>query len=239
MKTLVALLTLCLISPFLCAETLNIGTSSFDPPMEMQATKGGVFTGFEIDLVNEVCRRLNTRCVYKPMTFKEIMMGVSDGTIDLGIDGFFITNERRAYYLFSQPYLQTKAQLLAMADTHIDSTSVNTGRRIGVEAGTVFKTLLLKMYNNVKVIDYQDQQDMLQDLSDHKLDLVMFDHIGASYWVNNSQGIFNFVGNPIPMGMGYGILANLNKQSLMTRINKAFNDMGNDGTYLSIYSRYF
>ena len=239
MKTLISLFTLYLISHSLWAEKLIIGTSSFDPPMEIQATKDGVFTGFEIDLVNEVCRRIKSTCVYRSMSFKDVMIRTLDGRIDLGIDGIFITNERLAYFLFSQPYLQTKAQLFAMADSHIDSSNVNSGLRIGVEAGTVFKNLLMKTYNNVKVIDYPNQPDILQDLSDHKLDLVMFDYISASYWVDNSQDAFKLVGNAIPIGMGYGILANRNKGDLMARINKALYDMENDGTYVSIYSLYF
>lgn len=239
MKALIALFIFSLISPFSYAEKLLIGTSPFDPPMEMQATKEGVFTGFEIDLVNEVCRRIKATCVYQPMTFEDIMISVLGGKVDLGIDGFFITNERLAYYLFSLPYLQTKAQLFALADSNINSTNINTGNRIGIEAGTVFQGLLLKKYDNVKVIDYQRQQDMLEDLADHKLDMIMFDFIGASYWVNNSQGVFKLVGDPISFGMGYGILANQNKGELMVRINKALTDMQNDGTYVSIYSRYF
>ena len=207
--------------------------------MEIQATHDGVFTGFEVDLMNDVCRRMKVSCVYKPMAFKEIMSSVLNGKIDLGIDGFFITKERQAYYLFSQPYLQSKAQLITMVDSQIDSANVNTGSHIGVEAGPVFKNVLLKMYDNVKIVEYQNQQDMLQDLSDHKLNLVMFDAISASYWVNNSEGMFKFVGNGIPIGMGYGILASPNKQALMARVNQAFIDMKNDGTYLSIYSRYF
>jgi arginine transport system substrate-binding protein len=239
MKMVITLLVFCLMSSPLFAEKITIGTSPFDPPMEMQATAAGVFTGFEIDLVNEVCRRIGASCVYKPMTFKEIMIDVYNGKLDLGIDGFFITNERLVDYLFSLPYLQTKAQLIALADSKISVSNVNTGLRIGVEEGTVFKSLLLKKYDNIEVIEFKTQPIMLQDLSDHKIDLIMFDYIGSSYWVNNSGGAFKLVGEPTAMGMGYGILANRTKGPLIARVNKALNDMENDGTYLSIYSRYF
>jgi len=239
MKTLLALLISCLICSSIYAEKLIVGTSPFDPPMEMQATKNGVFTGFEIDLVNEVCRRINATCIYKPMAFEEIMKAIETGKVDLGIDGFFITKERLAYYLFSQPYLQTRAQLFTTADSNINSININTGKRIGVEAGTVYKSLLLQRYNNVKVINYDNQQDMLQDLVDHRIDLIMFDLIGASYWVNNSQGVFKLVGEAIPFGRGYGIMVNPNQGTLLSRINNALSAMQKDGTYLAIYSRYF
>ncbi|ARG98570.1 transporter substrate-binding domain-containing protein [Legionella micdadei] len=239
MKFILTLLIFCLICPSLHAEKLIVGTSPFNPPMEIQATKNNVFTGFEIDLVNEICRRINATCAYHPMTFEKIMKAVASGKVDLGIDGFFITRERLDQYLFSQPYLQTKAQLFARTDSNIDSTNINTGKRIGVEAGTVFRSLLLQMYSNVKVISYDNQPDMLKDLADNDIDLIMFDYIGASYWVNNSQGIFKLVGKAIPFGMGYGIMANLNQGQLISRINNALIAMQNDGTYLSIYSRYF
>lgn len=239
MKILSVLLLSCLMSSSLLAEQLTIATSAFSPPMEEQATANGVFTGFEIDLLNEICRRINATCTYKAMTFQGILNAVAAGSVDLGIDGFFITQERLQYYLFSSPYLQAKAQLFTTADSNINSENVNTGKCIGVEAGTVYKALLNQMYNNIKVVEYDNQQDMLQDLSDHKIDLIMFDLIGASYWVNNDTVEFKLVGEAISFGMGYGVIANPNQRALIARVNAALSAMENDGTYLAIYRRYF
>lgn len=239
MKRLLALLTLLSISASLYAEQLTIGTSPFNPPMEMRATNNNVFTGFEIDLLNEICRRINATCVYEPMTFEEIMKAVSLGKVDLGINGFFITKERLASYLFSQPYLQTQAQLLGTSDSDINITNINKGKRIGVEAGTVYKAFILQRYDNVEVVSYSDQQEMLSDLAEHKIDLIMFDFIEAEYWVHTNSEHFKLIGEAIPFGMGYGILANLRQGELISRINNALSAMENDGTYLNIYSRYF
>ncbi len=207
--------------------------------MEMLATKNKVFTGFEIDLLNEICRRINATCVYEPMTFEAIMKAVAEGTVDLGIDGFFITEERLAYYLFSLPYLQTQAQLLTTIDSNINNTNINTGKRIGVEAGTVFKSILEKKYDNIEVVSYDNQQNMLRDLADQEVDLIMLDFIGATYWVHNNPDNFKLVDKAIPFGMGYGILANRNQGELISRINNALHAMEQDGTYTNIYSRYF
>ncbi|MFY7697703.1 MAG: transporter substrate-binding domain-containing protein [Legionella sp.] len=239
MKTLLAIIICCLNISCVYANSLIIGTSPFDPPMEMQATSNGVFTGFEIDLVNEICRRINANCTYRAMTFAGIMSAVAKGEVDLGIDGFFITEERKKYYLFSQPYLQTSAQLFSAADSDIDTTNINTGKRIGIEAGTVYKQILEAQYENIKLVAYNNQQEMLQDLVDHRIDLIMFDFISASYWVNSSQGVFKLVGEPVAFGNGYGILANINNASLMASVNIALNTMQRDGTYMAIYSRYF
>jgi ABC-type amino acid transport substrate-binding protein len=236
-RLLIIFLSLLLSSP-LWAERLVIGTSPFDPPMEIQTAKNNMFSGFEIDLVNEVCRRIQATCVFEPMSFEDIMKAVSAGKVDLGMDGFFITPERMKQYLFTQPYLQTKAQLLSLRDPQINAATIN-GRTVGVEKGTVFKELLLKLYANIDVVEYDNQQEILEALSDGKIDLVMLDFIGATYWVNNSQGGFQLVGAPMPFGFGYGIMANFNKAALISRINKALEDIENDGTYLAIYSRYF
>lgn len=235
MRIVVALLISCLMCSSLYAEKLVVGTSPFDPPMESQATKDNVFTGFEIDLVNEVCRRINATCDFEPMTFANIMKAVAEGKVDLGIDGFFITQERLNYFLFSQPYLQTKAQLFTTINSGVD---VN-GKRVAIEAGTVYKALLETTFDKVQVIEYSKQQDMLQDLADQNVDFIMFDFISASYWVNSNPTVFKLVGPAIPFGLGYGIMANLKSGALIARINSALNDMQNDGTYLAIYSRYF
>lgn len=232
-------MVLCFISLSLRAENLIIGTSSFNPPMESLASENGVYTGFEIDLVNEICHRINATCVYKPLPFTGVMQQVAQGKIDLGIDGFFITDERRKYFLFSQPYLQTKAQLFTTVDSDISASNINTGKRIGVEAGTVYQYILSTIYNNIEIVEYDNQPDMLEDLANHEIDLIMFDLIGASYWANTNSKIYRLVGDAIPFGNGYGIMANKNNVELVTRINKALLEMENDGAYLAIYSRYF
>lgn len=239
MKILGVLLFSFLMCSQLLAEQLIVAASPFNPPMEMQASDKGVFVGFEIDIVNEVCRRINASCIYKAMTFSDIMAAVQAGEADLGIDGFFITQARLQHFLFSLPYLQSKAQLLTNADSNINDNNINKGQRIGVEKGTIFQDLLLEKYNNVQVITYAEQQDMLHDLESRKIDLIMFDYIDASYWVENNPQNLKYVGAPIPVGLGYGILANINNAQLIIRINKALIDMENDGTYLSIYNRYF
>ncbi len=239
MKILLTLIAVIFSVSNLYAEKLVIGASSFNPPMEMQVTKTNVFTGFEIDLLNEVCRRIEASCSFKPMTFEGILQATLNNEIDLGIDGFFITQERLKSFLFSEPYLQAKAQMFTTTHSSVNPESINTGKRIGVEKGTVFKSLLEQKYNNVNIIEYNTQTDMLQDLANRKIDLIMFDLIGASYWVNTNPNYFKLIGEATPFDMGYGIVANINQQQLIARINKALNDMQNDGTYLAIYSRYF
>ncbi|CDZ76067.1 lysine-arginine-ornithine-binding periplasmic protein [Legionella massiliensis] len=68
MRVLILLLTL-LLSPFLQAERLNIGTLVYDPPFEVEADKKEHFFGFDVDIMMEVCNRLHADCHFTPLLF--------------------------------------------------------------------------------------------------------------------------------------------------------------------------
>ncbi len=239
MRFILACFVSCVLNPCLHAEHLIIGTLAYDPPFETAADQKGDYFGLEMDLMNEICRRLQDECTYKPLTFEQLMGETLSGAIDLAIAGITITEQRRLSYLFSLPYLKSEARLLAKSVSPINSLSDINGKRLGVEAATLFKGLAEEKFTNVKIIEYLTQTDLFQGIADDKVDMIIIDSVSAKYWVTNSSSILKIVSDPIPIGEGYGIMANVSKTALINRINRKLIDMENDGTYLSIYSRYF
>ncbi len=227
------------ISTSLSAGVITIGTSSYDPPFEMIANKTGDFVGFEVDLMNAICKRLNETCHYKALTFEQILSETQAGSIDLAISGISITLDRQKVYLFSLPYLVSDAQLLANSDVSINTLNDIAGKRIGVEAGTVFRALATEQFKNTTIVEYTTQNDLFQALANKNVDLIVLDKFSAQYWVDNNQGLFKTVEKSIPVGVGYGIMANKSQTALISRINQVLIAMENDGTYLTLYQRYF
>ena len=228
-----------LFNNYIYAEQLIIGTLAYDPPFETAADQKGDYFGFEMDLMNEICRRMNDQCKYKPFYFKQLMIEVQSGTIDLAIAGITITNNRRLSYLFSLPYLKSNAQLLTTSTSNINAPKDINGKRLGFEAGTLFKKLVQQKYNNMTIIEYKTQTDLFQGIANNEVDIIILDEISATFWVTNNNSQLKLVDDSIPVGEGYGIMANFSKQDLISRINNTLIDMENDGTYLAIYKRYF
>lgn len=221
------------------AAPLIIGTLAYDPPFETASDKTGDFFGFDIDVMNEICNRLRATCKYKSFPFEQLLHETQFGKLDLAIAGISITAEREQFALFSLPYLASKAGLLTKSSSAITKFSDVNGKRIGIEAGTVFKGIVLKKFPNVKLVEYKEQNDLFQAVADNNVDLIMLDEASAKYWISNNGDLFKLVGGPISIGVGYGIMANLNNSALINQINGALISMENDGSYLSIYNRYF
>jgi polar amino acid transport system substrate-binding protein len=93
-------------------RTLNAGTlviqSAYpDPPFDIM--KDGTVTGFDIELMRVVCRRLGLALqplAYAGDDFNGIFAGLAQRTCDAVISGTTITPERAAKVKFSQPYLE-------------------------------------------------------------------------------------------------------------------------------------
>lgn len=222
------------------ALTIKIGTTPFSPPFII-ANDNNHFSGFDADLLNEICKRLDAKCIYKQMpSFNELFLSVKNGTVDLGIGGVTITLERESAYLFSLPYLKSTARYITLYGSDIRTISDIKGKTIGVAEGTIFQTMAAAQFGNtVKIKTYDTLSQMLVALSDKDIDVALLDGPNAIYWDANSNNIYQNVGNSIPLGLGYGIIANKSLFDLIAKINQALLSMENDGSYLNIYNTYF
>lgn len=228
-----------LTSSILHAETLKIGTVSFGPPFEMAADNNHHFFGFDIDLMQEICTRIQASCQFSNMTFEQLFSRLDNDNIDLAIGAISITNLRQKSYLFSLPYLVSSGQFVTKKTTTIHSLQDIQGKKIGVVKGTVFAELIQGMFSQAISIDEFDAvADLLEALADDDVDIIMLDSGTSDYWVANNND-YQVVGKHIPVGTGYGIMANKKSSALIKRVDEALLSVQNDGTFLKIYQRYF
>ncbi len=87
-------------------DTLVVQSAYPDPPFDLMLN--GNATGFDIELMHAVCRRLRLELravAYEGNNFNDIFDGLIRGTCDAVISGTTITPERAAIMKFSRPYL--------------------------------------------------------------------------------------------------------------------------------------
>jgi polar amino acid transport system substrate-binding protein len=86
--------------------TLVVLSAYPDPPFDLMLN--GAATGFDIELMRAVCRRLRLELravAYEGDNFNDIFDGLIRGTCDAVISATTITPERAAIVTFSRPYL--------------------------------------------------------------------------------------------------------------------------------------
>ena len=68
---------------------LKVGVVSFEPPFVMQAKNH--FYGFDISLMERICKGLDRPCQYQLMRFEELIPAVVNGDIDVAVSAITIT----------------------------------------------------------------------------------------------------------------------------------------------------
>lgn len=239
MRLLILLLTL-LVVPSLKAAPIRIAALVYNPPFEVEADKKGHFFGFEVDIMMEVCKRIQGDCHFQALTFDQIFKELLTENIDLALGAIITTREREGIFLFSLPYLASSGHFITRANSPIKNIEDIRQKKVGVVRGTLFKDIVLEKYQGVvQVLEYRTLSEAFIALSNNTLDAVITDEEAAKYWATTNSTLFKLVGKSIPIGMGYGMMANKKSTPLINKINKALLDMEADGTYLKIYNRYF
>lgn len=241
MKRLLFLAAL-LIAPIMQSHALIIGIARHFPPFST-STGPNQFSGFEVELSKAICQRINETCSYMPVTAGSIPNALLTQTIDLGISMLIIPSKNVTGYIFSQPYFISSMQFIVKNDSKINALPDLINKTVGVR--TIFGLNSLENFIStfikgpINFQAYPTLDDMMDALQNDNLHAGMTNAYVAQYWVDNNSKVFRLVGDPIPYGNGYGIMANVGREALIAKINDALKAMMNDGTYATIYSHYF
>ncbi|KTD22495.1 arginine transport system substrate-binding protein [Legionella londiniensis] len=238
MKPLIIILLF--VSSLAMADPLRIGTLYFYPPFAEQDDEKGDFSGFDIDLMKEICKKINRECVFKGMNFVDLFPALDSGKIDLAIGAISITVKRKYKYLFSYPYLANYVQYIALRSSPIESPDQIRGLTVGMLTGTISRKILNAAFGNqITIKPYLSLNDLINDLKNQNIDTALIDAFTADYWIAANDEIFKKIGHEIRVGSGYGIVALQDKQDLIQSVNQAIVDLEKEGTYLKIYESYF
>ncbi|GAB7538274.1 transporter substrate-binding domain-containing protein [Burkholderia sp. 3C] len=223
---------------------LRFGIDPTYPPMDSKAPNGSV-QGFDVDLGNEICRRLNARCKWVELEFSGMIPALAARKIDAILSAMAITDKRARQIAFSSKLYQFKSRLVARSGSALGTDTASlAGKRIGVQSGTQFESYALANWapHGVNVVQYKSQDDVFADLVAGRIDGALLGMVEADQgFLRTPQGKgFQLVGQPLSMGdHGVGIGLRKDDAPLKASIDAAIASMLADGTYARIAHRYF
>ena len=221
------------------AQKIQIGVRTYYPPFEMMIDQQKQFSGFDVDLMTEICNRMQVECIFKPFPLDALFKNIQTGNISLAIGALILTQERQQNFLFSLPYMMSHGQFVTLKSNKINKISDICDKKIAVIKSSIYRLIAAdKCSNKIQFVEYLMAPDVYPALISQDVTAFITDEKAAKYWVTNNDQ-FKLLGNPIPTGTGYAIMANKNQNTLVDAINKALLSMENDGTYLKIYATYF
>ncbi|WP_233863290.1 ABC transporter substrate-binding protein [Paraburkholderia adhaesiva] len=223
-------------------STIRFGTDASYAPFESKAPDGKL-VGFDIDLGNEICRRLNAKCVWVEQDFDGMIPGLKSRKFDGALSALTMTPQREQQIAFSARMYNTPTRLVAKkGSTVLPTIESLKGKTVGVEQGSTQETYAKENWasKGVNVVTYQNQDQVYQDLQSGRLDAALQDEIQANLgFLKTPRGAgFAFAGPQIPTGAA-AIGMRKDDADLKSKIDKAIADMVKDGTYRKIASKYF
>ena len=225
-------------SPAFAVEPLNVGAYPANPPWEYKAADGH-FEGFEVDVVNDVAKRLSTTATIQDYGFQALFAGVSSGRIAMAISSITITPERLKNQAFTQPYYDSDGAILTKADSAVASMEALKGKTLGVIASSSGEAFLKKNGEAMGVTDvksYNSQDNLMLDVKTGRIDGGVGEVAGFEYAMSKSPGYKIAV--RIPTGEHFAIM--MKKGSpLLQPVNDAISAMKQDGTLASIHKKWF
>ena len=222
-------------------EPLRIATEGAYPPFSFVGPDGNV-AGFDVDIANQLCLRLNRPCDIQVVEFDSLIPSLLARKFDVIVASLTITEERAKRVDFTIPYYRNKLQFIAPKDVdfefHVDDIA---GKTIGAQRSSVSAAWLKdNLEDRVTVRLYPDTEAAFLDLQTGRLDLVLNDILGSYDFLNRPEGAdFDYFGNPVLEDDRIGIALRKGELQLQNDLNNAIRAMLTDGTYVRLSRKYF
>ncbi len=216
---------------------LVIGTEGTYPPFTFHDEKGKL-TGFDVEIATEIAKRLGVEPVFLETQWDAIFAGLDSKRFDMIANQVGIREDRIEKYDFSDPYISSAAVLIANVSNKevtkfedikglksaqsLTSNYAETARTYGAEiVGVEGFNQAIELINSKRVdVTINDKLSFL-DFKKHKPDapvqiIATADDVAQS-----------------------GLMFRKGNETLVTEVNKALNEIIEDGTYLKISEKWF
>lgn len=236
----VSILTSC--STKFNSDTLRVGVDNTYPPMEYQ-DKTGANVGFDIDLANEIGKRLNVKVELVPTAFDGIFNALNSKKYDCIISSISITEKRLKKYLFTKPYIANSQMIVVKPDNNsITKKEDLAGKIVGCQVSTTANESATKLQENgIKFKDLKTYNEIIQPFADMKagrLDAIIVDEVVGQYYIAQDKTNFKAAAAKLT-NEPIGICFKKRNKDLRDKVQKAIDDMVADGTMKTISIKWF
>lgn len=197
--------------------------------------EAGVITGFDRDVMDEVCARARLDCTWELANFDELIPGVAEGRFDVVVGGIAVTDDRRQVVDFTASYYSTDPE-----EWYIGRPGAPPPSRalIAVQSGTVHEAHLRKL--GLRHLAFPTEPQVLAALAEGRVDLAL----GPFQTRTDLNGFL--MGNSIEFlysdmihDDGVGMAVCKGNADLLDSLNGALESMRADGTLQTLETRWF
>lgn len=222
--------------------TLTVGTAAEYEPFEYM--EDGQYKGFDLDLIQDIAKKLGLTVEFANVDFDTIVPGVSSGAkYDVGIGAITVTPERKKEVDFTDSYYMDDQAIVTMKD-NADITGDNykekldsADAKIAVQSGSTAEAFAKENFPNAVLVPFKNATDCFSALQAGQSVALVTNRSVAAQLVATSFDNEQVV-KLISTGEEYAIAVNKDNSGLKDAINKALKELTDDGTVDSLMGQY-
>jgi len=221
--------------------TFNWGTDPTYQPFEY-VDAANKPTGFDVELMEAIAAKMGRTSNLTSEAFDGLLLALEGKKFDAVCAAMTITPLREKEVSFSIPYYRSDMGIMYNpAKNNITRPEDLVGKTVGVQVGTTGEASA-KLITGVKVNSYPDIQLATQDLENGRIDAVVNDSPVCVFYASTHPALKVFSTTSIAgqdLTQLYGIAMRLEDKQLKAAVDKALQDLVKDGTYDTIYAKWF
>lgn len=198
--------------------------------------QGPTLTGFEIDLADDLAKRLGVAVEWRALAFDALLAGLRQDRWDLVIASFGITEERSKAVTFTDPHYCSGGVIVAK-DPAIKTAKDLAGKTVAVQTGTTYLENVQKLPGLKEVKNFPKDTDARSAVVNGRADAWVSDRFVAKAAIEADPGAKLHMGDFVFVERIASAVKKGNA-SLAQAVNKALSEMLADGTYERISRKY-
>ena len=222
--------------------TLIVGFDQDFPPMGFVGDDGE-YTGFDLELAQEVAKRLGLEYKAQPIAWDSKDMELESGNIDCIWNGFTMTG-REDDYTWTEPYMANQQVFVVANDSDINSQADLAGKIVEVQADSSAEAALKEAPELTatfkELLTTADYNTAFMDLEMGAVDAIAMDVIVAGYQIEQRGESDKYVILDETLSSEeYGIGFKKGNEELRDKVQGALDEMAADGTMAEISEKWF
>ena len=220
--------------------TLIVGFDQDFPPMGFVGDDGE-YTGFDLELAQEVAKRLGLEYKAQPIAWDSKDMELESGNIDCIWNGFTMTG-REDDYTWTEPYMANQQVFVVANDSDINSQADLAGKIVEDQADSSAEAALKEAPELTatfkELLTTADYNTAFMDLEQGAVDAIAMDVIVAGYQIQQRNADFKILDDSLSEEE-YGVGFKKGNTELRDKVQSTLEEMAEDGTLQEVSEKWF
>ena len=225
-------------------KTVVVGFDNTFVPMGFLDDKNNV-VGFDVDLANEAFKRAGYKPKFENIDWSMKEQSLENKNVDCLWNGYSITPEREKKVAFSKPYFDNKQIAITKADEPFEKITDLKDQPVGTQAASSALEAIEKDKDFINMIKdkqpttYDTYDKALRDLEIGRTKAVVGDEVLLKYYIKQRDPKKYKVLEGDLGSEKYAVGFRKEDKELREKLDKALDEMKEDGTFKKIEDKWF